>query len=480
MKSAEVKLDPVSRSSARYPGWVTWSAPYLAFLMVILVVGTQTQGFLKPAVDFWVTTSSQFKALASGDANGYVALADYFLRKPPYDEKIGFLLSTWPPGFAIVVAAVIGLTGEATYFAKMFAVSALTLALVFTCAFRWFPVVRNPWLRWILFAGALALPEFRTWTLAQGYILSESSTLYILFFAWSAAFFAFEKRSTRTLLFAGIALGLASYFRAMLSIISDLMLISAILLVVANFIGSWMWDSRFKWSDFRSGANKSNLRAVILGGAIFLGGAWLIAIPWKIRNARAVGLYTMSAATDYEYDLHWTVPEKEPAFVHGASAACVSDPNLCEIIGDESELSIQPYRKPLVFMTLATHAKRWLRYKYDNFPWFWTGVGRRLEKQDRAVWATHLAEGVLYLVMGCASLFALIFSTRALAETTRVALLAYATLFVLAHGAIFLIAHYEVRYSLFLREFAVWSFLAIYSRPRSGRTRDLSALRSDL
>ena len=441
--------------------WLEWLLPFVAFLGLSLFVGARLWKNAAPFKNYRTVTSTEHRN-GPTDSSSYANIAEYYLGMHPLDPTLSFQISNWSPGVPVIAATVIGLTGPSKYLIKLFVLSSFLFSIVLTLLLRWYPLTRSRWKNWACLAILVVLPNLKTWTLGAGSSMSEPYTLYSVLIAWSLAVFGIEEGKSRYLFASGVFFAIAAYFRSSMEVTFKLTFEVIVALLAIHLVGRMIWGKPIKLRDLFVRRSSGELRSGLIVLLTVFATAWACTVPWKTYNLLDGRSFAMTAESEYEYMIHWFPSSKIGDFIHGGNIACAADPQLCKLVQDYP--NIAPYWKPLTFMTLANHPVEWLVEKVTYLNWFWFDTPWTIDGVSVKAWSFRVVEGLMYLVLGFLGFRWLIKDRTTLSALSKKSILWFAVGFSIAHLAIFLIAHFENRYSLYLRAFCVWIFLLSFSR----------------
>ena len=444
---------------------------FLGFFLLIFSLGLMDRNGGNPDPNLWNVRASEH-AVGPGDTSSYVKIGQYFAGVTPASGELIWRVGNWPPGYPLVIAAILKLTGESHYVLKAVIVCSSILALVFTFLFYSVHFSSNGPIRFLVWASIFALPNFRHWTLGSGLTLSEPYTLAFFLVSWTVLFLGIEKKDRRYLIIGGCLLGVTAYFRAIASVLIEGTFYTC-LLILASY---HLITSRIKKKYALKSVEKLNrdhhrsLKALQACGLVFLM-FFCVTFPWKLRNKIRHHIFSIATNQNGSYDLQWQTDEMLAPypFLRAANTACHIEPSLCQGFWASHD-KMQPYQKGLTFFVLLSKPFRWLAFKLENINWLWTGIPWGFDSNRPFDWFLRSLEGLLYLIMGTAALIRLKGNRTELSETTRQALILHTGAFLVANIVVFLIAHFEDRYALFLRVYFFWLFLFTFVKvPRSAQ-----------
>jgi hypothetical protein len=181
-------------------------------------------------------------------------------------------------------------------------------------------------------------------------------------------------------------------------------------------------------------------------------------LPWKLHNYRHHGAYSLTIRDAWM--LYWEPPEVLPTFVRAGNTACVLDLTFCKFV-NRHKVRLAPRAQTLLLAAFLSDPGRWIGHRISEVNWLW--FGRPWKPPPDASWRDYAiyVEGVLYLAVLFLSVWLLLSGLRHV-DSGRLqgAFLlhgAIIALFVAAHAMVFVVIHYEHRYSLPLRIFCLWS-----------------------
>lgn len=321
-------------------------------------------------------------------------------------------MKLWPPGMAIVIAAILLLTGPDSYVLKMVVFNAFVWALALYLCFRIVPVSRRGWINFLAYASILALPALREWTFGFGSLMSEglSNAFFLIGFVWLVHGVETERR--KSFVIAALTMALATYFRIYFKYAAQFIFGFSILVVLVcmlwrvvrggtsfrNFARSLL-PRRRRQSDAAEGPDQRSRRFLtncMIGFLVFT-----VALePWRIyKHARMGQRRLYSATLESQYGLLWLADEEVPGFVTAANPACHADPRLCQLVRANRESMTGEHLRNLALLTLVTHPFEWFADKAKDLDWLWFGRDWEFAFFEEPWLAV---EGVLLLVLGLA------------------------------------------------------------------------------
>lgn len=414
-------------------------------------------------VDFWSTSMEEFATFGNGmgDITNYIWIAQYFLGDRPASDRIMAASFNWPPGFPFIISVVMKVTGGGeAYFPKMLAATSLFLA--FVCCFAAISLFQK--VGWgILLVPPLVFfltPDIAYYTLGRGYALSEAWAAGSILLLFAQIRMAAANPSVLRFIVIGMISAFCSYLRAMfepMMVISYLGTLLGLFLYlrffsekIENFKGlrDILFSCRSKW---------------ILLAAVALGTHLAFVHPWKIRNQGLTGLYTLCATADAVFDLHWTDTSKMPGWLPNLNVGCRLYPDLCKKMQMQSDF--YGHRKTMTKVAIILNPFGWIRNKSVDLDLFWPGMSRF--DQRFSVWDVvslrffqdsrlrSFFEGLLFFVFLCFSVVISLGQLVARIRNKESGRSLVAPLFFLmffgAHCVVFMVAGFEVRYSMYLR-----------------------------
>jgi len=449
-------------------------AYFFGFFCVALLVGFNTDQYVSRDA-FYMTSSTAFAREGGNDKHRYADVANYFAGLLPTNPTTQFNTVNWTPGYPALVSLVLRLTGAGHYHVKMLLLTCALLALAFAFTAEKLPYPRNHGLRFLVWSSLFVLPNFRWWSFREGYLLSEPGTLVLFLFAWFYLVKAIEQRDRNSLIWAGLFLAGTAYFRAMCAVLVELTLYSAIGFLGLVTLLLLVLQKLYAPKSPKFESHLEAFKTALAGAAILFGVYFAATMPWKAYNFARVKAFAMGPNAKTAYDTQWAIDSEVPEFAHTDNSACHSDPAFCQVYRAGLP-GTAAYAKPLTFFVFFTRPVQWLTFKIANFHWFWTGVSATFDRTAPLAWLFAQGEGVLYLVLAFLAFRRLKQRSKKFSALTEVGLWVWSAAFVLAHVAVFTIAHYESRYGWFLRMYFFWVFLYVYYRTSFDGKKKVPAL----
>lgn len=415
-------------------------------------------------VDFWRTSAKDFVNYGSGmgDVTNYLKIAEYFIGERKRDVILSWATYNWPPGFPAIVALVLKLTGPSYYFPKLLFVLSLALGFLFSILYHSIPLFSGrPVLRFFTWLSIFLLPDFRFQTVQFAYIASEGWAITTFVLALVALRSAGQKLTVSSAVWAGVALALASYMRALVDTLNSLTLTLLVAAAILAFLFEWIRQRKRPNLSTKSGRY---LQLVLI---IFAVQSILVA-PWKFRNYKMTKIYSLCSTSDSVFRLHWTPTDKAPGWIKTSNVACRLAENVCAEVNTLPEEAIVDYRKGLTVSVFFANPVKWIIYRLKTFNSLWVGFSYKPSSWSDGSWWMAWIEGLFYLGMGIFAGAAFLSpSPKSIKnKAPNILFRSYALFFILANLAVFLVAPYEHRYSFFLRILFVYVGLVALGRKK--------------
>ena len=432
-------------------------------------------------VFFWSTTVDEFGMMGDGqgDITNYVVIAKALLGELPMTGSTKQATLNWPPGVSAMIMIVKKVFGPEAYLPKMLLLFSLFLSAVLLFA----QVTLVGKFNWLIFLAPFALyifPDLQYNTLKQGYLVSEAWSLAVAILIFSQMFRCQNSKSFLSFAVLGFLAALATYYRAMFEPIYKISLLGMIVLE-ALILGI---RAHRKNQTFWTGLFSVRGRSV---------GLWICSLvvfslclaPWKKRNENLSSISAMCTTSDSVFRLHWTPSQKMPPWLPNLNAGCNLYPDFCVQLNEAPGSFLDEYGKTLTKITLVLNPLGWIQYKSKDLPRFWPGgnypwpkLNFDLDNWGSAEMKTHLEGGlflILFLVLISIFLIRIIrklfyslcegesigFSASDSNSKISMPSVYFFSLFILSHVLVFLVAGFEIRYSLYLRALAVFCCLAL-------------------
>lgn len=269
-----------------------------------------------------------------------------------------WIIRLWPPGFVILEGMVLKIFGlGAPFILILIVINSLLMGLVLT-------IMRDSLLRYISPVLASILPVLpflfpvcRLFLLQPGRIvLGEGFSISLFLLSFVLNTIAITKRSYKYVVFSGVALGLAAYFR------SQFELLVIFMTLIGMLFGAYKVCGVRRLADLRLIKNDFTLKAIF----VTLITAQLVMLPWRLYNVKNVGkpswvvteqlVFSNASRTDqelYSIGAGWLVQG-------GENIACKVESNYC---GNSSKYGF--------YKAFINHPVDWIVFKLNLIPKYW-------------------------------------------------------------------------------------------------------------
>jgi hypothetical protein len=415
-------------------GWILPLAWYFAILLMLAFLVSDVPGETKT---LWLTIED----VIAGRANGYgdprsfaTAALDIYNTGWLRPEHI-WVFNTWPPGFALLQAALLFVFGpDVPIITALQVCAALLFALLLTLVYRTLRPVLGPVWAFVAGLAPFAFPVVRVFLL-QPTGVSFGETFGVGFFLIGAILSLDAARRPQPFamaIAAGIFLGLSAYMQSRFELYVMALSASGVVLVVLALSRALnlVFRTRVSW--------QSGVTVIVAIVA-----AQIVMLPWRLYHYveikslawshSAASIYINSVQTSADLDAH------RGGFVRagGGNLACRIDPSTCGDVAHAEEL---------FYRTLLGHPWEWISIKASLFGqyWFapmgyWANVGRPPTAAD------FIFNGII-AAMAVAALLLPLLSRRLRQQPQWLVLVWFAWTLLATCGLIFLLVHLEARY----------------------------------
>lgn len=366
-------------------------------------------------------------------------------------EENNWIFNLWPPGLPLLQAVVLTVFGRDIPILAVLQGLAVLLHASVALALFW---TLHRYVNWTfaVIGGIVpfAFPLTRVYLL-QPTAVALGETFAVGFFALGVLASLSAVREPRYVLgvAAGLAFGLAAYFRSQFEFILSIQTLVVLFLLFLTFLGL----PRKLLGLQISRGSMTCLVVIVLSTQISM-------LPWRVYHMIHEGTSKWVFTSDLiignavKSDAELNAVGGNFVVRGGGNVVCHINPETC----NNAELARSNF-----FQTFFNHPIKWLEYKMGFLPeyWFapvgnWTDV---IAKPTRLDLLYNILFGIFIATAVVLSLFA-----RTIREDTAwIALLVFNVSLVAAYGAILMFAHLEVRYLYFPKFIGTVLFLVQFS-----------------
>lgn len=408
-------------------GWLCYCAALIAIAMLSNV----------SSMEVWThNLADAAKSLPYSDPNSFAAAARDVSSQGWITDNTRWVLNLWPPGFVLLEAGLLKLFGSnapmplllLAFSASMFAIVMMEMRRILAASF-------GQW-AWFMPTLVFCFPEARIFLLSPAGLLF-GEWLAIASFLW--AFLLLMRVSLKEAMFAGVLFAISAYARSQFELF-----LNVILLVSVGSIAASHYFNKPRNSHGRHVGRFLLISMVV---------AQVIMLPWRLyhfhdgNGFRWVQTSTVIAQNGLTTDS--VLQEKGGGFVveGGGNVACRIAPEHC------GETNPRIY-----FNIFFEHPFTWIKEKIQLLPKYWFASASSYARPSSGTSLLEIAlEGILLICLFLSG--ALLWGAR---RTSAAYLWACVGLgLLMAHSAIVVFAHLEVRYFFFAKIFGVFSFLLL-------------------
>jgi hypothetical protein len=330
------------------------------------------------------------------------------------------------------IAAVISLFGEESYPFKMVVVGVLMWSTALAVLVLLTPPAASTPASIAIVSSFLLFPALREWNFGFGSLMAETCSHVFFTISLAALFVALRRRSPAWAIAGAALFALAAYYRSAFELQGR-----AFFAALSIIAGGWLL--------FERTPRMKRLAGCALAAMLTFNVAL---VPWRLYKERYFGTTAWYSAADaYVYGFLWKKDEELRWYHRGANAACHADPDLCRELHDRGESLTGLEIKEAAFRTLSSHPFIWLKFKAENLCWLWFDRSWTGLASEPIV----LLEGLVLALLGVFGFSAMALRAKRTPKPEAIGMLLMAVLLVGINAAIFLILHFEWRYSQTLR-----------------------------
>ncbi|MBA3707172.1 MAG: hypothetical protein H0W84_15095 [Bacteroidetes bacterium] len=354
------------------------------------------------------------------------------------------MAALWPPGQALMIAAVFKLFGETAFPLKMLYLAVSTWALMLTCVYHSLEKIKKPVLKFSLCFLPFFFSVFQTWVFDDSLVLSENVSLPLFIIGFCFFIFWLQDKKWGYLIASAAIFAALAYFRGYFEVFGRFLALAMVIYLIILKIKS----------------KKTILTPKVITMMSALLVFMMLLMPWRIYNSKHFGTYSWQPGMTVMWPFYW-VPDSKSSF-HGEAAentACHIQPELCSYFYTR-DLSLQPggtlpssFYRMLTLTALLEHPIAWYGVKAKAFNVFWFGEHNiPLSWNEILHRPIMLLGGVLIFLSG---VFSLIYSAflwfRKKLFLGQKELFVFSGSFIFFNFILFTFFHFEPRYSLYLQ-----------------------------
>jgi hypothetical protein len=451
---------------------------YFVLFLGIALEGPDGRGYFRYSLG--ATAEELTKIFGYGDAGSYALGArSVFQNGGWFGPEANWIITLWPPGLPFIEGTFMRLFGENVRLALCLAVlSCVMWATTFACCavfLRKYASLTAALLSPLLL---LATGLFRDFFLRNAHVYSEALSTSGWMLSMVLLALACQRRRVSLAVLSGLALALSAYVRGIFSFLAVILVAHAALVTVVMFVRQRPRGLKGAWGLLR-GSPVAYLLVSALAFQAFT-------VPYRIYNYKRLDSFGWIFIA-HSWSQQWQKPEKLIATgggwlaAGGSGMACKVDPVQCDEI-EKAEVatgSEKAYsgKGALTFEEFEARAKRvlftrphiWAAHKAVLFPTYWFSLP--------AAFAPTVDESREYIQNGfflLAALLALLLVLRDLYRGRADALTLSAAGLVATHLLVFVVFHYEVRYTFPLKLGAalivlMWAVRAVAERAQAAQ-----------
>lgn len=393
-------------------------------------------------LDLWTSTASEAqKAFGDGDSGSYISYGKVLLTDLSFKMDYWFV-RLWPPLFPMVIAAVIGFTGEDQYLLKMTIVSILVWSSVFLFFIKHLFSGKKQ-IGIIIFSLLLLLPEFRGVILGSSVFYAESLSTAFFFLGCLSIWLFCLKKTSFYFYTSVLGVAVAANMKALIEGTLTLSIFTLCGLLISYELNNYLRTRQD--GDFFGFVKSLFLKySALIKFVLILKAS---TFPWKLYNYLNYGAFSFSTdGLRLIWKYHWTMPSDLPDFVHAGNTACLMDIDFCKYVSANYE-SMSGQLSVLTFKQMASYPLDWIAYRASQFSWFWFN-GPWLPFDGWTAYEQSLRiEALGYFVFLAFGIYQVAKTELSAKKISGAALVS----FMIANAFLFSFIHFESRYSLTIR-----------------------------
>lgn len=409
------------------------------FILLVALAFLWKDSLVEPGTYSYTTAHlARFGYAGLGDPGSYAQAAMDIYSTGWIRPENGWIFNLWPPGFPLLLAALMVIFGPDMPIIVGLQVCAATLfSILLTLVYRFLRPALGPGLAFVVGLAPFVFPVTRAFLL-QPTGVSLGETFGVGFFLTGMFLCLYGVRQPHpipTALLAGTCLGVSAYIQARFEPFLMAFSVSGLVLVLLAWTRALNFFSRAK---IRWQARMTIVFSIVT--------AQVVMLPWRLFHHARMGSLAWSAAASGEYvNSVRTTADLE---THGARYFVQGGGNLvCRI--DPRTCGNTAHAQEFFYRTLLGHPWEWINIKASLLGkyWFapmesWAGVGQAPTTAD-------LVFNSVIVAMACGTLLLPLMSRR-LKRLPYWLVVTWCSWTLLAtYCVIFTIFHYEVRYFFF-------------------------------
>jgi hypothetical protein len=351
-----------------------------------------------------------------------------------------WVLRVWPPGFALLEAALLFVFGpDVPIITALQVCAALLFALLLTLVFRLLRPALGPVTAFVAGLVPFAFPVTRT-LLLEPTGVSFGETFGVGFFLIGVVLCLAAARRSQPIalaMLAGAALGLSAYFQQRFELYLSTLMVSGVVLVLL------VWSRALDFV-FRTKVQWQAGMTVVVSSAM----AQIVMLPWRLFHYVTANRLTWSVSVRsiYGFAVQMTADLEARGVGSlaegGGNLVCRLDPSTC---GDTA------HAKELFYRTLFGHLWEWISIKASLASQYWFAPMGRWTRVGSAPSTADLLINWLFVAIAVSVLLLPLFWRRLKQQPQWLVLVWFAWTLFAAHLAIYTLVHLEARYFHFAK-----------------------------
>lgn len=320
------------------------------------------------------TIADVTRIFAGNDLGDSSLLASQFYENGSFPPNAVYSFRTWAPGIYYLLALPLFLHGSDAR--VVMDLSVINIAIWALFLLLCYEALRPRLWRIAAFAlpiTLLLLPEMHGFVLRSGVMNSDAYGTTTLAMAFVALFLAFERRSYRFAVIAGIAFAASAYMRS-----NHEQLFKIQCIAVAMLVGFEYWQAKLPKTTGRKARCRqfftwAKTQADLRLAFFILAVAFMLMLPWRIHNL--IYDHRLSWSIGVDFEIHTTWVQREPDFWYsryGGTVGCLTDPVTCQQFNERGLENVPMKEKAIAYArALLTHPLKWYGIKLKAFYLQW-------------------------------------------------------------------------------------------------------------
>ncbi len=411
---------------------------FACYFVLLMILGIFVRDVPEHGDLFSFTIPQMIETVPMGDSRSFGEGALDIVNHGWLTEDNIYIFKVWPPGFVFLEVAIIKIFGEdAPFMLVLLCLISVLLAFFMLKLYRtlsfWIPSK----LAFILPMTLFAFPLTRYFFL-QSYGLMLGENFAIAFFMLGVLYLlsAVQEQKQKDLIFAGIFIALAAYFRSQFELFLQALIWSGLL---------YCLFCHFFYKNKPTTQEKQKAKELMRGILTFIIVSVIVTLPWRAYRLIELGKMSWVHTGKITYYLAVTSPEKAGVLNRDGmgNLTCIIDPSTCDDNKNAKMNTIKTY---------LTNMPQWYALKLSVIDKFWfSPLVNRGGMNEPPTVADYVANSLF--------LFALIFSLAmcyVLRKSKFFPVLVALNFSIMSmYFVIITLVHYEFRYFYFIKIYAL-------------------------